>query len=103
MIQLYQNLQQQKLAEVGYLSSCQYSVNTKIMFKILMVRSYLYVYIDACIVVKGRTSITGTHKANRKNTKVTFKNNAPCSMHIKINNTFIDLQCRSSRYSCANI
>lgn len=32
-----------------------------------MVRSYLYVYIDACIVVKGRTSITGTHKANRKN------------------------------------
>ena len=40
---------------------------------------------------KKRTSVTGTNNANRRNKKLTFKNNAPFRSCIsKINNTFID-------------
>ena len=43
------------------------------------------------IVVKGRVSVTGTNNANRRNKKLTFKNNAPFRSCIsKINNTFVD-------------
>ena len=43
------------------------------------------------IVVKGRISVTGTNNANRRNKKLTFKNNAPFRSCIsKINNTFVD-------------
>ena len=46
---------------------------------------------DASIVVKGIISVTGTNNANRRNKKLTFKNNAPFRSCItKINNTFID-------------
>ena len=55
-----------------------------------MLRSYLCDYRDAYIVVKGR-SVTGTNAANRRNKKLTFKNNAPFKCSIsKIKNTFID-------------
>ena len=41
-------------------------------------------------IVKGRISVTGTNNANRRNKKLTFKNNAPFRLYIsKINNTFI--------------
>ena len=56
-----------------------------------MLRSYLCDYRDAYIVVKGRISVTGTNAANRRNKKLTFKNNAPFRSCIsKIKNTFID-------------
>ena len=45
----------------------------------------------AYIVVKRRVSVTGNNAANRRNKKLTFKNNAPFRSCIsKINNTFID-------------
>ena len=40
------------------------------------------------MVVKGRISVTGTDNVNRRNKKLTLKNNA--SFRSKINNTFID-------------
>ena len=42
-----------------------------------MLRSNLYDYSNACIVMKGRISIRGTNNANTRNKKLTFKNNAP--------------------------
>ena len=56
-----------------------------------MLRSDLCDYSDAYIVVKGRISVRGTNDANKRNKKLTFKNNAPFRSCIsKINNTFID-------------
>ena len=56
-----------------------------------MLRSDLCHYSDAYIVVKGRISVRGTNDANKRNKKLTFKNNAPFRSCIsKINNTFID-------------
>ena len=42
-----------------------------------MLRSDLCDYSDAFIVVKGRVSVTGNNNANRRNEKLTFKNNPP--------------------------
>ena len=48
-------------------------------------------YSDGYIVVKRRISIRGTNDANKRNKKVSFKNNAQFRSCIsKINNTFID-------------
>ena len=56
-----------------------------------MLRSDLCHYNDVYIVVKGRISIKGTNDANKKNKKLTFKNNVPFSSCIsKINNTSVD-------------
>ena len=56
-----------------------------------MLRSDLCDYSDAYIVVKGRISVRGTNDANKRNKKLTFKNNAPFRSCIsKISNTFID-------------
>ena len=41
-----------------------------------MLRSDLCDYSDVYTVVKGRTSVTGTDNANRRNKKLTFQNNA---------------------------
>ena len=42
------------------------------------------------IVVKGRISVKGTNNANRKNKKLTIKENGPFTLCIsKINNTFM--------------
>ena len=85
---MYQNLSR-KWIEIYNLSSGQYSVNKNIRFKTS--RSNLCDYSDAHIVVKGIISITGTENANKRNKKLTFKNNAPFrSCTSKINNTFID-------------
>ena len=56
-----------------------------------MLRSDLCYYSDVYVVVKGRISIKGTNDANKKNKKLTFKNNVPFSSCIsKINNTSVD-------------
>ena len=56
-----------------------------------MLTSDLCDYNDVHIVVKGSISVTGTNKANRRNKKLTLKNNAPFKSCItKINNKFVD-------------
>ena len=66
--------------------------------KLLMIRSDLCYYSDAYIVVKGRISGAGTENANRRNKKLTFKNNASFrSCKSKISNTLqkiLILLCR---------
>ena len=59
-----------RLVEVNDLSSGQYS-------KSLMLRSDLCDYSDAYIAAKGRISVAGNNVDNRRNKKLTFKNNAP--------------------------
>ena len=56
-----------------------------------MLRSKLYDYSDAYIVVKRRKTIEGDNNAKARNKKLTFKNNAPFTSYMsKINNTLID-------------
>ena len=56
-----------------------------------MLRSDLCDYSDAYIVLKGRISVRGTNDANKRNKKLTFKNNAPFkSCKLKIKYTFVD-------------
>ena len=56
-----------------------------------MLRSDLCDYSDACIVVKERINVTDTNIANKRNKKLTLRNNAAFRSHItKTNNTFID-------------
>ena len=56
-----------------------------------MLRSDLCDYGYAYIDVKGIITVTGTDNANKRNKKLTFKNNAPFRSCIsKINNTFVD-------------
>ena len=56
-----------------------------------MLTSDLCDYNDVHIIVKGSISVTSTNKANRRNKKLTLKNNAPFKSCItKINNKFVD-------------
>ena len=56
-----------------------------------MLKSDLCHYRDAYFVMKGTISATGTNNANRRNKKLTFKNNAPLRSYVSnINNTFIE-------------
>ena len=56
-----------------------------------MLRSDLCNYSDDCAVVKERINVTGTNAANRRNKKLTFKNNASIRSCIsRINNTIIE-------------
>ena len=55
----------------------QYSVNKSVRFETSMLRSDLYDCSDAYIAVKGRIGATGIDNANRRNKKLTLKNNAP--------------------------
>ena len=71
------------------------NINSKIKFKTAMLKSSLYDYSDAYILVKGTISINNTAAAgaaaNNTNKKVIFKNCAPFNNCIsKINNTQID-------------
>ena len=80
-----------KWVEVNDLSSGQYSVKKNIKFKTSMLRSDVCDYSATYIGLKGRISVIGTYDANRRNNKLTFKNNAPFRSCIsKINNTFIE-------------
>ena len=47
-----------------------------------MLRSYLYDYSDAYVVVKGRLTVQDTNPVNRRNKKLTFKNIAPFKLCI---------------------
>ena len=72
-----------------------YSPNRQIRFKTSMLRSSLYDYSDAYIIVKGNISVNNTAAddaaANNTNKKVIFKNCALFTNCIsKINNTQID-------------
>ena len=56
-----------------------------------MLRSDLCDQSNACIILKGTITVEGTNDANKRNKKLTFKNNAPFRSCIsKINNTLID-------------
>ena len=80
-----------KWVQVNDLSSDQYSVNKKIRFKTSMLRSDLWDYSDAYIVVKGTITVEGNNVAKTRNKKLIFENNALFrSCMSKINNTFID-------------
>ena len=60
-----------------------------------MLRSDLYDQSNACIILKGAVTVEGTNDANKRNKKLTFKNNTPFRSCIsKINN--INRQCRRS-------
>ena len=66
-------------------------MNKNLRFKTPTLRSGLCDYIDAYIAMKGRISVTGIANANKRNKKLTFKNNAPfMSCKTKINKTFIE-------------
>ena len=47
-----------------------------------MLRSDLWDFSDVYIVVKGRISVTDTNNANKRDKKLTFKNNAPFRLCI---------------------
>ena len=80
-----------KWIEVNDLSGGQYSVNKNIRFKTPMLRPHLCGYSGRYVVVKRRISDTSTNNANRRNTKLTFKNDVLFRSCIsKTNNTFID-------------
>ena len=56
-----------------------------------MLRSDLYNYSDAYIVVKGKITVEDDNDAKNRNKKLTFKDNASFgSRKSKISNTFID-------------
>ena len=59
------------------LSSGQYSVTKSIRFKKSMLRSNLYDYSEAYIVVKGKITIEEDNDYKTRNKKLVFKNNAP--------------------------
>ena len=72
-----------------------YNVNSQIKFKTTMLKSSLFVYNDAYILVKGTISVNNTAAAgaapNNTNKKLIFKNCAPFTNCIsEINNTQID-------------
>ena len=59
------------------LSSGQYSVTKSIRFKNSMLRSNLYDYSEAYIVVKGKITVEEDNDYKTRNKKLIFKNNAP--------------------------
>ena len=68
----------------------RYKPNKSIRFKTSMLRSDLYDFSDAYIVMKGKITVTNP-KNDVCDKKLAFKNNAPfVSCVSKINNTFID-------------
>ena len=81
--------------EINDESRGTYNANSEIKFKTAMLKSCLYDYSDAYILVKGTITVDDTSAAgaaaNNTNKKVTFKNCAPFTNWIsKINNTQID-------------
>ena len=81
--------------EINDESRGAYNVNSQIKFKTTMLKSSLYDYSDAYILVKGNISVNNTAaqgaNANNTNKQVIFKNCAPFTNCIsEINNTQID-------------
>ena len=71
-----------------------YNVNSQIKFKTTMLKSNLYDYSDAYILVKGTITVNNTGAVaapNNRNKKVIFKDCAPFTNCIsEINNTQVD-------------
>ena len=87
------NLLQNKWVEVNNLSIAQRSVNKNIRFRASVLRSDLYDYSDAYIVVKVAIDFlaAGANENDKAEKDVAFKNNAQFRSCIsKINSTFID-------------
>ena len=79
-----------KLIDVYDESGGAYNTSTQIRFKTSMLRSDLYDYSDAYIVVKGKIIATNPDN-DAYDKKLAFKNNVPfLSCISKINNTLID-------------
>ena len=90
------NLEQENGLEINHQSIGTYTSND-IKFKTTMLRSNLWDYADAYVLVKGTITITGsgnddaTRRADERDKAVTFKNFAPFTKCIsRINNTDID-------------
>ena len=81
--------------EINDESRGTYKVNNQIKFKTTMLKSSLYDYSDAYILVKGTITVNNRAAAdadaNNTNKKVIFKNCAPFTNYIsEINNTQVD-------------
>ena len=81
--------------EINEDSRAKYNTNSQIKFKISMLKSRLYHYSDAYILVKGTITVSNTAakcaNANNVDKKVIFKICAPFTHCINdINNTQID-------------
>ena len=83
--------------EINDESRGTYNANSQIKFKTTMLKSSLYDYSDAYILVKGRITITGAgadataRQADERDKGVVSKNCAPFTNCIgEINNTQID-------------
>ena len=81
--------------EINAESRGTYNVNSQIKIKTTMLKSSLWGYSDACILVKGTITVNSTAAAdadaNNTNKKIVFKNCAPFTNCIsEINNTQVD-------------
>ena len=85
--------------EINDESRGTYNINSQIKFKATMLKSSLYDYSDAYILVKGKITITGAgagadapaRQADERDKGVAFKNCAPFTNYIsEINNTQVD-------------
>ena len=81
--------------EINDESRGTYNTNSQINFKTTMLKSGLYDYSDAYILVKGNITVNDTAAcgaaANNTNKKVIFKNRAPFTAFIsEISNTQVD-------------
>ena len=80
-----------KWVEIFDQSGGIYSVNKEIRIKTSMLRSDLFDYSDAYIVVKGDIALEGDNDANKQNKNLALQNNAPFTNCIsKINGVKID-------------
>ena len=83
--------------EINDESRGTYNVNSQIKFKTTILKSSLCDYSDAYILVKGKTTVTGTgddagaRQADERDKNIAFKNFAPfTNCIIEINNIQID-------------
>ena len=66
-----------KRFKVNDLLGGQYSASKNVKFKTPVLRSDFRDYSDMYIVAKGKIIVTDTANTNRRNKKLTFKNDAP--------------------------
>ena len=76
MIQLHQNLWIKMIQGKWFIRGSIFCQQIYIRFKASILRSHCCNYSNICDVVKERRSAKGTKDKNRKNEKLTLKNNA---------------------------
>ena len=86
----------------------RYNPNKQIRFKTAMLRSDLYDYNDAYIVVEGDITVEGAQNRDKNNRNLGLTNDAPCISCIsKINGALIDnaenLDVVMPMYNCLSI